>query len=854
MLKWLGRALVLVILLSQALHCEEGLLPAFQLESCNIALHRLAQPNTPFNKVGRRFAILGYESGTFEGWAYPLKLFRQFEFSFLIGSSTRPIPAREIVRYIDVTPAATTLTYSYQSFTVKATFITAIKEPFAMILLRVDSTEPLTVVCSFLPMLQPMWPAGLGGQSAYWNDELKAYQISEPTRQHTAFIGSPAAAGISYTPAHMLSDTPSEFKIMITDPLQAHNKYIPIYMLGSRGLRDSLKAMYKECSKRSQAIYQETVAHYRTLTEQTLQVTTPDNEFNLAYAWSKVCLDNLMVDNPDLGSGLIAGLGASGSSARPGFGWFFGGDAFMNSMAINSYGELTTTRQALAFAQKWQRKDGKMAHELTQAARYLDWFGHYPYGYIHGDTTPFFIVAMYDYFKASGDTLFLRSSQAALRRAFDWCLAMDANKDGLIDNNKAGLGSVEYGALTGLATDIYTGALSVAAYRDLEKMAQVLKDKSYEQKARKSFEKANESFDVKFWHPLNQTYANAFNDLGEQVLEVSPWISIPAILSIGDSAHNYLSLLRLCQADMTTDWGLRSLSNQSRYFEPLNYNYGAVWPFLTGFTALAQFNQGLIRQGFVNLKNLAGLTFDNNLGYISELYSGAQHIWPTEAVSQQGFSSMAVSLALVRGWLGFSIDGPRNLLCYEPKIVIGYESVALQHSRINISQSLKANADGSQTLQLSLTPEAGKPILGFIAPHLWALDRDLRVEKNGQAVAFTLRRHPQSLQPLLQLTLAEPTSVSFTYYPAPALPLFLPVQRIGEENSGIKLVKIRREGDKISVSGQGLSGKTYESACSETGKISATENVTVKRLANRFLWTVDDLNPGQFVDIKWVVE
>jgi len=32
------------------------------------------------------------------------------------------------------------------------------------------------------------------------------------------------------------------------------------------------------------------------------------------------------VDNPLLGKGMVAGLGASGSSGRPGFGWFFGGD------------------------------------------------------------------------------------------------------------------------------------------------------------------------------------------------------------------------------------------------------------------------------------------------------------------------------------------------------------------------------------------------------------------------------------------------------------------------------------------------------------------------------------------------
>lgn len=186
---------------------RDGLVPRFDTASNDLELRRLAQPNTYFDKAGRRFAVLGNESGTFEAWAYPLKLIRNFEFSFLLGSSTQAVLGKDIVRFISVTPAATTLTYAFQSFTMRATFVTAIEDPGAVILLAVDTTEPVTVVCSFLPVLQPMWPAGLGGQYASWDVGLRAYLISEPTRKNHGYIGSPAAQGISYTPAHMLSDS-----------------------------------------------------------------------------------------------------------------------------------------------------------------------------------------------------------------------------------------------------------------------------------------------------------------------------------------------------------------------------------------------------------------------------------------------------------------------------------------------------------------------------------------------------------------------------------------------------------------------------------------------------------------------
>lgn len=144
----------------------DGLIPRFAFEPCDIGFKRPARPSAYFDKAGRKFVILGAESGSFEAWAYPLKILRDFEFSFLVGTSSRPIPGRDIVRSVSVTPAVTTLTFVYQSFTIEASFLTSVDDPGAVILLAVDTTEPLTIICGFLPVLQPMWPAGLGGQYA----------------------------------------------------------------------------------------------------------------------------------------------------------------------------------------------------------------------------------------------------------------------------------------------------------------------------------------------------------------------------------------------------------------------------------------------------------------------------------------------------------------------------------------------------------------------------------------------------------------------------------------------------------------------------------------------------------------
>ncbi len=175
-----------------------------------------------------------------------------------------------------------------------------------------------------------------------------------------------------------------------------------------------MKALYKNLLGNIETFYKKNCEYYANLRNSTVEVITPDKKLNLAFEYGKVALNNLMVDNPTLGKGLVAGYGLSGGGGRPGFAWFFGGDAFINSLAINSYGDYSTVKSALEFTQKWQRQDnfpirkknptdrnieiGKMAHELSQSDGLIDWWNDYHFGYNHADTSPWYLVAIGDYF------------------------------------------------------------------------------------------------------------------------------------------------------------------------------------------------------------------------------------------------------------------------------------------------------------------------------------------------------------------------------------------------------------------------------------------------------------------------
>ncbi|HEY6951721.1 MAG TPA: GH116 family glycosyl hydrolase, partial [Bacteroidota bacterium] len=784
------RYVCLAVIVPSVLFCQSSTVPAFKLEPNRLELHRLAQSGTYFDKVGRRFAILGNESGSFEAWAYPLKLFRNFEFSFYIGSSTEPIRGKEVVRFISVTPEATTLTYTYQSFTVKAIFVTPVDEPGAIIFLDVNSTEPLTIVASFLPVLQPMWPAGIGGQYAYWDDATRAYLISEPTRKNHAFVGSRAAVGMSYTPAHMLSDYPNQFKIVVQHPDSLNGRYIPVVIAGGKGSRDSVKAVYERLLNNPESFYWKNVEYFRNLRANTLHVETPNSKMNLAFEWAKVAYDNLFVNNPDLGYGMVAGLGPSGTGGRPGFGWFFGGDAFINSFSLDSYGAYQSVKDALTFTQKWQREDGKMAHELSQAAGYVDWWKDYPYGYIHGDTSPFYICAMYDYYKATGDTEFVKRSWNSLKKAYDWSFATDENNDGLMDNKKAGLGALEYGPLIDIQSDIYTGAVWVRAVHCMSLLAKAAGNVEFAKQVGQYYEKASRTFKEKFWDEKNQQYSYAFTAKGEHVDIVSPWSSVGLMWGLGDPDRSEQSLEKLNSAELTTDWGIRSISNKSKYFEPLNYNYGAVWPFLTSWVATAQFRHHFALQGFNSLLASVRHTFDNGLGDLTEVFSGSQNIWPQEAVAHQGFSSASVVLPLVRGLLGLDGNASTQEITFAPALPADWDSLRVENFRIKnqILYIRYQRTDKHVEVEVERRgPNDGDWTFSF-EPSLGIGTKILAARVNDLAVAFRQVVSSQTVQPVVLTTLGSSLRIEIDFEPTVELLPPSNETRTGDGNKGLKII------------------------------------------------------------------
>lgn len=784
-------------------------LKKFQIKSNPIALSRDARRGTYFDAAGRRAAILGVEEGRFESWVYPMKLFHDCRLTISIEGGDQNIDLAGYARSVTAKPESFTITYVHPQFSIREIIFSPIDEPGSIILFDVDTSRPLTLMVSFIPDLKPMWPAGLGGQYAAWNQQSKYFIISESRRKFNGLIGSPSAVGGSSTPAHMLGAGSVHFEIKI-DPKQARSEFIPIIITGNTDGRERAVEQYKKLASGVELLYSQTVEHYRKLREERTSVATPDRAYNHAFEWAKVALDKGLVINPDLGTGLIAGLGLSTDSARPGFGWFFGGDAFINSYAFVGYGDFETTRQAFRFLQNQQRADGKMMHELSQGGAMIRWFQDYPYGYYHADTTPLYIIAANEYLMQSGDRAFFKESWESLKKAYAYCVSADKNGDGLMENTVAGLGASELGSLQeNLLTDVFLAAATVQAMRAMSRMADLAGVPEAKKDAQSRFELGLETLNRAYWDSKLGRYVFGLTTSGGQNPEQTAWPSVGLAFHLFADQQVEGTLRSLASSEISTDWGTRMLANTSRAYDPIAYNNGGVWPFLTGFVSMGEYEYHHSISAFHHLTQSARLVTADALGFSSEIWSGDYYRPLDTSVPHQLFSSSPIISPFIRGTMGLRGDAIKKQLTLAPHLPAAWDSVDVRRYRVGDQLFSISVSKTTASLKAIVEKNSDEPYDLVISPGLAPFTRIQSATIDGRPARFTIEESSQDLHVALNARMTRKLEIEIKF--SLGIEIEVPVEEIaaGDRTSGLKILGVERGNDRLKLTVEGAAGRTY---------------------------------------------
>jgi glycogen debranching enzyme len=703
-----------------------------QDDSKGLELSRAVRPWEFLPVTGMRAGLLGDESGRMEAWVYPLKILREFHLKF--HTEGRALPAEALARTITVRPESSTILYAGDTFKVRETFFVPVHEQGALILLDVETEQPFEVEAVFHRDFQLEWPAALGATYSNWEAQQHVFYFGEEQRKFAALVGSPTAAAPQQEYQTNYSEArESSFRLGATAKGKERKL---IVIAGSMEGRAAAEKTYRHLTADYADLLKESEEYYRTYLAQTVSLDLPDEQLQQAYDWSRVSMLQGMVTNPFLGTGLVAGYRGSGETQRPGFAWFFGRDSFWTSLALNADGDLSNSRAALEFISKFQREDGKIPHEISQGANFVDWFKGYPYPYASADATPLYIIAVNDYVMESGDTAFAKEKWESLQKAYQF-LKSTYDERGLPQNFGVGHGWVEGGPLLPVKTEYYQSGLGAEALRALSNLALVTGQEELSKTLAKDFEKQRVLVDESFWIADKKRFAFALDKNDKQVDEPSVLAAVPMWFGLPSEADAVPMIQQLADVDQETDWGMRIISNRSPLFSGGGYHYGSVWPLFTGWASVAEYRYHQAFPAYANLRANALLALDGSLGHVTEVLSGDYYQPLSTSSPHQIWSAAMVVSPILRGMLGLETDAIHHTVKLAPHVPAEWTRFSVANVRVG-KDTLGMNYSKTQegiVLGTGLTSGSERCIFEF-RPAISLRAKVEKVELNGKPVPF----------------------------------------------------------------------------------------------------------------------
>jgi glycogen debranching enzyme len=624
--------------------------------------------------VGTKAGLFGNESGEMEAWVYPLKIFRKFHLTFHVDG--RALPAESLVRTLVVHPESATLIYAGDSFSVRETLFVPVHEPGALVIFEVETEQSLEIEAAFTGDFQLEWPAGLGGTFLDWDQPQKAFVFGEESKKFAALVGSPSLA--SHSVAYQTNFSASEessFRLGVT--AKGRETKIIALAASTQGRADA-QANYQRLVASYRDLLRDSAQYYSDYLDRTVQLTLPDAQLQQAYDWSRISVIQGLATNPTLGTGLVAGYRTSGTSQRPGFAWFFGRDSMWTSFALNSVGDFATTRTALEFISKFQRDDGKIPHEISQGASFVNWFKDYPYGYASADATPLYIIAANDYVVRSGDADFARQKWESLWKAYQF-LRSTYDAQNFPQNFGFGHGWVEGGPLLPVRTEFYQSGLGLEALRALANLAELAGKSDVSKDLHAAFDRQKPAFNQAFWSVEKKAFAFALDQQNRRVEELSVLTTVPMWFGVTDDDKSEATIRQLAEPDHAADWGMRILSNRAPIYNAAGYHFGSVWPLFTGWAAVGEYRYHQAFPAYENLRANALLALDGSLGHVAEVLSGDYYQPLSTNSPHQIWSAAMVISPMLRGLFGIESDAQNHTLRVAPHVPADWKSFSISN-------------------------------------------------------------------------------------------------------------------------------------------------------------------------------
>lgn len=382
---------------------------------------------------------------------------------------------------------------------------------------------------------------------------------------------------------------------------------------------------------------------------------TPSFQFNKFFLWAKHDLLELFTPTP-IGNGFYAGI--------PQFSWFFGRDGEWISMAAIECGMIELAQDHLDILFSFSH-NGRIPHEIPLSNEGRIDSPNFTIGdakvstqYMSIDSSPLWIISQYMLSAWSGK----KPPRERILKVLDFCKSCDRDSDGLLENrfSQGLIGWPESWAKERDGICIDVNAWWLEAQR-IHNAVEHLKNAVFES----DLQKFKEIF---YWN--DGMGSRAYDSVDGKIRrDIKGAMQIvPSIYFRGGVFHDVLEWLY--QSDLVTEWGVRSVSNKDPTYDG-GYHTGAVWPLMTGWMALALYNNLEYEKGFEMIRSFVRLAFSSmDPGRINETYN-SEYLYG-DGQFFQGWSSSLFIQSFIEGLLGIpripkKIDLKSNLKPHLPK-------------------------------------------------------------------------------------------------------------------------------------------------------------------------------------------
>ena len=787
--------------------------------------------------VGTHAGLFGNEQGRLEAWVYPLKILRDFHLRFHVDGAV--LPAETLARTLIVRPESTTIVYSGDTFSVRETWFVPVHEMGAVIAFEVDTTRHLEIEAVFERDFQLEWPGTIGDTFGDWDVAIRAFRLGTESGKFDAIVGSPSGVrGFEEYSSNYSTSRQSSVLLGATEKGVETKLIVIAASFTGRGAATNL---YQHLAKDYLELLRDSAAYYSDYLAQTVRLELPDGQMQAAYDWAKVSMLQGVVDNPFLGKGLVAGYNTSVDDERPGFAWFFGRDAEWTSLALDAAGDFATTRSALEFLSKYQRADGKVPHEVSQSANFVDWFKTTPFAFASADATPLFVIAVNDYVTRSGDTDFAQQQWDNLWKAYAF-LQSTYDAQGFAQNIGAGHGWIEGGPLYPVRQEIYQASLGLEAVRSLSHLAHLVGKEDLSQQLQETFERQKPLLDNAFWSnekqvysyalPLNERDARSGTPISKHVDAVSVLATVPMWFEQLDGERARTMIRQLASSDHQTDWGMRILSSRDLNYDPGGYHFGVVWPLFTGWAAVAEYHYHRALPAYSNLRANAMLVFDGSLGHVGEAYSGTFYQALSTGSPHQIWSAAMVVNPILSGLFGLQTDAADCRLDFAPHVPADWNSFSINNVHM-----------GAEVLNLKYEKQLGRIELEIqstgtghcsvmFSPALSLRAKVTGVRLNGRPLAFRSDANSADQHVSMNLPVAAGRNVieinvkdNFELSQSTTLP------PLGSTSRGLRILAEawtpNRDAFRVELSGVG--GDSYDLSLWDAERLSSVEGADLHR-------------------------